>query len=49
MASVTLKKNTERNFYLEKLNYVKISYLGLFKSRLPEPFIFVKFLRKHWW
>ena len=49
MLSVTLKKNTERNFYREKSNHIKSSYLGLFRSSCPEPFIFENFSRKQRW
>ena len=36
--NVTLKRNTERNFHCEKLNYITSSYLGLFSSSWNHPF-----------
>ena len=47
--SVTLKKNTKRNFYCEKSNYIKSSYLGLLRNSRPESFNLEKLFRKHRW
>ena len=45
--SVTLQKNTERNFYCEKLNYITSSYLRLSRSNLLGLSIFKNLSRKY--
>ena len=47
--SVTLLRNTARNFYYEKSNYITSSYLKLLRSSRPEPSIFENFYRKYTW
>ena len=47
--SVTLWKNTERNFYCDKSNYITSSYLGLFRTSRPQSSVFENFSRKYRW